>query len=76
MRTARSSTVTRRGVSMTESPLDKDSLGQRPSLQTQTTPDTDHPLDRDHPLEREPPPDRMTDACENITLLQTSFERQ
>ena len=58
---------------MTESPLDKDSLGQRPFPQTETTPDTDHLLDRE-PLDREPPPvDRMTDAFENITLLQTSF---
>ena len=64
MRTARSSTVQGGGVSVTETPLDRDHPGQR-SLWTEITLDRD-PLDRD-------PPCGQTDACENITLSQTSF---
>ena len=46
---------------MTEIPLDR-------SPWTET-----NPLDKDPPSQRPDPVDRMTDACENITLPQTSF---
>ena len=71
MRTARSSTIVG-GLCLPpdKDPLDKDPLDKDPPRQR--PPGTETPLDRDPPEQRIPV-DRMTHACETITLPETSF---
>ena len=80
MRTARSSS--RPGGSPPGTPLGADPPDQA-SPQEQTHPWTRHPPGTDppdqatprsrHPPDQAPPVDRITDACENITLPQQTF---
>ena len=72
-----------RGVSITETTLDRDSPGQHPPSplgrdfpRQKPLPQTEIPLDRDPPLGQRPPTpvNGITDRCKNITSPQLQLQ--